>query len=188
MHSRERPQGLLTYADRAYLLGETTPATDAAERKKRERIRRRIRNALVDFSLLVHLEWRDLELVFSGLVDEDGGVADRELYEGIVDAIETMMRGTTMQGLSFGRMVRLATLRSVGVYHLVYRGVLVDVELTHETRVLPERSVRLEDVPERVDRLDEVPLAGALALEEFGVTTLEDLYEFAASYEGEPTV
>ena len=64
MHSRDRPQGLLTYADRAYLLGETEPSSAAAERKKRQRIRRRVRNAIVDFSMLAELSWEDVELVF----------------------------------------------------------------------------------------------------------------------------
>ena len=176
---------MLTYADRAYLLGETTPETAAGERKKRQRIRRRIRNAIIDFSLLVHLPWRDLELVFEALVDDDGTLADRALYEGIVDMIEIAMRGTTTQGLDFDRIMRLATLRSVGVYHLVYRGWLVDVERRNETRVVPERSVPLEAATERIESMADVPLAAALALDEFGVRNIEELHELAEAFETE---
>ena len=184
MGSRDRPQGMLTYADRAYLLGETTPETLAAERKKRQRIRQRIRNAIIDFSLLIHLPWDDLALVFSALVDGgDNGttsevIADRDLYEGLVDMIEVAMRGTTTQGVDFGRVMRLATLRSVGVYHLVYRGWLVDVEYDADARVIPERSIHLTDIDETFS-MDELPPAAALALEEFGITSHEELVELA---------
>ncbi len=186
MHSRERPQGMLTYADRAYLLGETAPETPAAERKKRQRIRRRIRHAIIDFSLLIHLSWDDLEQVFSDLVDASSersaasAIADRELYDGLVDMIEVAMRGTTMQGVDFGRLMRLATLRSVGVYHLVYRGWLVDVEYDTAARVVPERSIPLTDIDETFS-IDDLPPAAALALEEFGITTREELVDLASA-------
>ena len=176
---------MLTYADRAYLLGESTPETAAAERKKRQRIRRRIRETIVDFTLLVHLPWADFELVFSDLVDE-GEIADTELYDGLVDMIEVVMRGVTMQGVPFERLLELATLRSIGVYHLVSRGWLVAVECDSAVRVIPERSLRLADVDESV-RMADIPLAAALALEEFGITTHEALCAAAeVAREGDP--
>ena len=183
--SDRRPQGMLTHSDRAYLLGESSPKTNAAERKKRQRIRRRIRNAILDFSVLVYLDWRDLELIFDELVTESGMIGDRALYDGLIDMIELAMRQSTLQGADFGRMMEIATLRSVGVYHLVYRGWLVDVETARETTVKPEQSIPLEEVPEAIDRFEEIPLPAALALEEFGVTTLEGVYELAEMYANE---
>ncbi|MFA9517723.1 hypothetical protein ACERIT_10985 [Halopenitus sp. H-Gu1] len=78
----DRPRGILTPSDREFLLGRKTDYTDHSKKQKRNRIRRRVRNAVIDFSILFeYLESRDRETIF----DPDD---DREAYsQGIVDML-----------------------------------------------------------------------------------------------------
>ena len=58
--SGDRPRGLLSDADRAYLTGDRTYDSPSSEREVRRRIRERVRNGIVDFALLFeHLDARD---------------------------------------------------------------------------------------------------------------------------------
>lgn len=61
----DRDRGVLTTADRKYLCGESEiePQTHS-ERRARERIRNRVKNAVLDFKILLrHFEDRDRELI-----------------------------------------------------------------------------------------------------------------------------
>jgi len=181
--ARDRPQGLLTYADREYLLGETEPRTAAAERKKRERIRRRIRHGIIDFGLAAQLAWDDQQMIFDDLVDDDGEITDEPLYEGLVETLEFIIRNTTVQGASFGRLLRLCLQRSLGVYYLWFEGLLVEVNVEHGVSVDTESAVALSEVNERIGSVDDVPTAALLALEEYGITSLEELRALGARIE-----
>jgi hypothetical protein len=61
-----RDRGVLTKADREYLTGQSDIETGShGERRARERIRNRTKNALMDFGLMFeHLEDRDIEQIF----------------------------------------------------------------------------------------------------------------------------
>ena len=67
--NRSRPRGILTQADRQYLVGEKELSTQAV-RNTRRRIRNRVTHAIQDFSVLwACLPEDDLELIF-GLKDD----------------------------------------------------------------------------------------------------------------------
>jgi len=60
---RDRGTGLLTYDDRAYLLGEKD-LDETGEQQLRQRLRDRIRNGLLDFELLIgRLDENDIETI-----------------------------------------------------------------------------------------------------------------------------
>lgn len=86
----ERPRGILTPSDRDFLLGRKTDYTEHSKKQKRNRIRRRVRNAILDFSLLYEcLEDRDRQTVF------DPDDEDREAYtRGITDMLAFLHLGT----------------------------------------------------------------------------------------------
>jgi|GEM_PF-238858 len=66
IYSTDRGRGILTPSDREFLLGRKTDYTEHSKKQKRNRIRRRIRNAILDFPILFeHLEGRDRETVFN---------------------------------------------------------------------------------------------------------------------------
>ncbi len=87
---QDRPRGVLTPSDREFLLGRKTDYTDHSKKQKRNRIRRRVRNAILDFSILFEcLEERDRNTVF------DPNDAEREAYtEGIIDMLAFLHLGT----------------------------------------------------------------------------------------------
>ncbi|WP_129113468.1 hypothetical protein [Halegenticoccus tardaugens] len=88
--SAERDRGILTPSDREFLLGRKTDYTEHSKKQKRNRIRRRLRNAILDFTILFeHLEGRDRETVFN---PEDEA---RDAYtRGIVDMLGFLHLGT----------------------------------------------------------------------------------------------
>ena len=89
-YSAERGRGILTPSDREFLLGRKTDYTEHSRKQKRNRIRRRLRNAILDFTILFeYLEDRDRETVFN---PED---EDRDAYtQGIVDMLGFLHLGT----------------------------------------------------------------------------------------------
>ncbi|WP_408957438.1 hypothetical protein [Natrinema sp. 74] len=86
----DRPRGILTPSDRDFLLGRKTDYTDHSKKQKRNRIRRRVRNAILDFSILFeYMEERDRETVF------DPDAEDRDAYtQGITDMLAFLHLGT----------------------------------------------------------------------------------------------
>ncbi|WP_101294783.1 hypothetical protein [Halegenticoccus soli] len=89
-YSPDRGRGILTPSDREFLLGRKTDYTEHSKKQKRNRIRRRLRNAILDFTILFdHLEDRDRETVFN---PEDEA---REAYtQGITDMLGFLHLGT----------------------------------------------------------------------------------------------
>jgi len=88
--SPDRPRGILTTSDREFLLGRKTDYTEHSKKQKRNRIRRRIRNAILDFTILFeYLDDRDRETVFDPEDDE------RDSYtQGIIDMLGFLHLGT----------------------------------------------------------------------------------------------
>ena len=89
-YSSDRGRGILTPSDREFLLERKTDYTEHSKKQKRNRIRRRIRNAILDFSIIFeHLEDRDRETVFNP--DDDA----RDAYtQGITDMLAFLHLGT----------------------------------------------------------------------------------------------
>ena len=100
-YDSERDRGLLTPSDREFLLGRKTDYTDHSKKQKRNRIRRRIRNAILDFSILFeHLDDRDRETIF------DPDEPERPAYtQGIVDVLAFCYLGTIGYSTSFDELL-----------------------------------------------------------------------------------
>jgi len=83
----ERPRGILSPADRRFLRGDADLQSEQSVYDARYRIRQRVHNALLDFSLLFErLDDRDREQVFDGSED---------LTAAIVDAVAFLYLGAT---------------------------------------------------------------------------------------------
>ena len=86
----DRGRGVLTGSDREFLLGRKSDYTEQSRRQKRSRIRTRVRNAILDFTILFeHLDDRDREMVF------DPDDEHREEYtRGITNMLAFLHLGT----------------------------------------------------------------------------------------------
>ena len=100
-YATDRERGILTPSDREFLVGTKTDYTDHSKKQKRNRIRRRLRNAILDFTILFeHLEDRDRETVFN---PEDDS---REAYtQGIIDMLGFLHLGTMGYHVPFKHML-----------------------------------------------------------------------------------
>jgi len=88
MPSDDRDRGILTPDDRKFLKGEKEYSNVQSERDARYRIRKRIKNGILDFSLLfAHLDKNDREQVFSNynpprkFRDEDEGFTSADVED-----------------------------------------------------------------------------------------------------------
>ena len=97
----DRERGILTPSDREFLLGRKTDYTEHSKKQKRNRIRRRIRNAILDFTIIFeHLDDRDRETVFDPEDDK------REAYtRGITDMLALLHLGTMGYSTPFKDML-----------------------------------------------------------------------------------
>lgn len=145
----DRDRGILTPSDREFLLGRKTDYTDHSKKQKRNRIRRRVRNAILDFTILFdHLDDRDRETVF------DPDDAERDAYtRGITDMLAFLHLGTMGYSTPFKDM--LARGVSKGEQELAgsdYR--MVNVEFN----VDPVGRIDVDEVVEKLDagRFDEI--------------------------------
>lgn len=138
----DRPRGILTPSDRDFLLGRKTDYTEHSEKQKRNRIRRRVRNAVLDFSILFeYLEERDRETVF------DPDDEERDAYtQGITDMLAFLHLGTMGYYTPFKDMlaegVGKAEQRLAGSN---YR--MVDVEFNVE----PVGQINVDEVVEKLE-------------------------------------
>ncbi|QHS16381.1 hypothetical protein [Halopenitus persicus] len=97
----DRPRGILTPSDRDFLLGRKTDYTEHSKKQKRNRIRRRVRNAVIDFSILFeHLEQRDRETVFDPK-DEDRAA----FTQGVIDMLAFLHLGSMGYHTPFKEML-----------------------------------------------------------------------------------
>jgi hypothetical protein len=155
----DRPNALLTAAQRRYLRGNGEYSS-GHERKKRGEIRDRIRNSLLDFTLLTwRLEDRDREQVFDPLREtpdgegyEHQGTGHRvetfeqgELLDGLHNALGFLYRATEDAGLPFEQFLRTAVERSLPPGPA--NDVTVDIEVEREEcpDVETARAVMRED-------------------------------------------
>lgn len=153
----ERPRGILTPSDRDFLLGRKTDYTEHSKKQKRNRIRRRVRNAILDFSLLYEcLEDRDRRTVF------DPDDEDREAYtRGITDMLAFLHLGTMGYVTPFKDMLSEGVAKSEQrLAGSDYRMVRVDFNVEPVGQI---------DVDEVVDKLEN---------EEFAELTDEELRAF----------
>ncbi len=139
----DRDRGVLTPSDREFLLGRKTDYTEHSKKQKRNRIRRRVRNAILDFTILFeHLDERDRETVFDP-EDDEGEAYTR----GITDTLAFLHLGTMGYSTPFKHM--LARGVSKGEQELAgsdYRMVNVSFNVDPVGRI---------DVDEVVEKLDQ---------------------------------
>ncbi|USZ71010.1 hypothetical protein [Natronosalvus halobius] len=153
----DRPRGILTPSDRDFLLGRKTDYTDHSKKQKRNRIRRRVRNAVLDFSILfAYMEERDRETVF------DPDDEDRDAYtQGITDVLAFLHLGT------------------MG-YHTPFKDMLSEGVGKAEQRLAGSnyRMVNVEFNVEPVGQIDVDAVIEKLENEEFAQLTDEELRAF----------
>jgi len=153
----DRPRGILTPSDRDFLLGRKTDYTDHSKKQKRNRIRRRVRNAILDFSILFeYLEQRDRQTVFDP--DDD----ERDAYtQGITDMLAFLHLGT------------------MG-YHTPFKDMLSEGVGKAEQRLAGSnyRMVNVEFNVDPVGQIDVDEVIEKLENEEFAQVTDEELRAF----------
>ncbi|MFC7198751.1 hypothetical protein [Halospeciosus flavus] len=141
--SPDRGRGVLTQSDREFLLGRKSDYTEQSRRQKRSRIRRRVRNAILDFSILFeHLDERDREMVF----DPDDDYRE-EYTRGITDMLAFLHLGTMGYYTPFKHMLAEGVNRAEQeLAGSDYRMVSVEFNVDPVGRI---------DVDEVVDKLEE---------------------------------
>ena len=140
--SADRGRGILTPSDREFLLERKTDYTEHSKKQKRNRIRRRLRNAILDFSILFeHLEDRDRETVFNPESE-----ARDDYTQGIIDMLGFLHLGTMGYHVPFkdmlGQGVNRAEQKLAGSD---YRMVTVDFNVDPVGQI---------DVDEVIDKLE----------------------------------
>lgn len=98
-----RDRGIISHDDRRYLKGLSDMEYASSERKARMRIRNRIRDALLDFSILMeNLETRDREQVFFRS-ENMGRDFSHDLEDALVDAVALFYLGLSDVAESTGK-------------------------------------------------------------------------------------
>lgn len=88
----DRPRGILTQADREFLKGKKELSSEQSRRDARYRIRQRLRNAFLDFSILLrNLDRRDREQIFAPVEEFQNGLGDSMNRELDRDRISEIM-------------------------------------------------------------------------------------------------
>lgn len=160
----DRGRGVLTPKDRAFLRGEASyePTSNSA-RRARNRIRDRLRNAVLDFGLIAdHLQERDREQVFARGANDDLAAFNH----GLVGALRVVYAGVehgpvrAPTGLTFAELVERAVRR---VEYDEMPDALRELETVHvDVSVSVDRpsltSINAERVASAVERgrLDEI--------------------------------
>lgn len=98
--ANEGPQGrgILTEADRDFLHGEKEELTEQSKRDTRYRIRKRLKNGILDLGVLsAHLEDKDRKRVFEDLYDDQGPPFIGGLFflgvRGVLDITDSISEG-----------------------------------------------------------------------------------------------
>lgn len=140
----DRDRGVLTTADREYLLGERTMSHDQSRRNAEARIRRRIEQGILDFDLLVHyLDGTDRRQVFADVAD------DEALIDGLTAMISFAYIGLKEQGVDFERVLEPAVRGAETAYAVDQLSANVDVTVSFEVETAVESS--LDGVEARLD-------------------------------------
>lgn len=145
----DRERGMLSAADREYLLGERQFGHDQSKRNAEARIRRRIREAILDFDLLLHtLSEKDRRQVFERTTTD----------ESFRDALRAMLAfvylGTETYGGGFEEILEPAVGGSEEYLAAADRDESVSVDVTFEVETTVESS--LDGVAARLDAGDPV--------------------------------
>jgi hypothetical protein len=140
----DRERGLLTAADREFLLDEVEMEHEQSKRNAAARIRRRIENGVLDFDLAVHyLDERDRRQVFERATEDEAFV------DGVVAMLSFAYIGLKEQGVDFERVLQRAVSGAERAYAVEQFSANVDVDVTFDVDVDVNSS--LEGVEERIE-------------------------------------
>ncbi|MCU4974714.1 hypothetical protein OB955_18505 [Halobacteria archaeon AArc-m2/3/4] len=128
----DRERGILSPADREYLLDEREMSHEQSKRNAEARIRRRITDGIVDFGLFVHyLERTDRQQVFAQ------ATTDEAFVDGLTAMVAFAYIGLKEHGIDFERVL-VPAVRSAEEAYAVEQSstnVTVDVHFDVETTV-----------------------------------------------------
>jgi len=117
--ARDREPGMLTYDDREYLLGQKN-VSGGSEAQLRQRMRDRVRNALLDFELLLKaMEDRDIQTIFDNITEPPWPRESEisEVYHGSEYALAFLYYGITeCTHANFERLLETETLEDAREY------------------------------------------------------------------------
>ena len=140
----DRERGMLSPADRAYLLGEREMGHEQSKRNAEARIRRRIHAAVLDFDLLLHtLPEKDRKQLF------ERTTTDEAFLDGLRALVAFLYLGTEKYGVDFEDVLEPAVRSSEEYLAATDREANVSVELTFDVETTVESS--LEGVAARLD-------------------------------------
>ncbi len=124
---RDRDRGVLSPADREFLLGERELSHEQSRRNAEARIRNRIEDAILDFDLLLHtLSKKDRRQVFDDVHTDDA------FLDGLRAMLAFTYIGTAEQGLDFETVVIPAVRASEEAMAAKAAGENVSVEVTFD--------------------------------------------------------
>ncbi|MDY6765422.1 MAG: hypothetical protein SV377_07055 [Halobacteria archaeon] len=151
----ERPRGIITPADRAFLRGEREFGHEQSRRNTRARIRKRIRNSILDFSVLVqHLDEKDREQIFD--MDDLKDDERNEVTQGIIDALVFLYLGADDAGIPFELLLEEGVKRGEEE-----QGYMAEVDLELEVTRRINYDEIADDLVDRIETGERVP-GGAL--------------------------
>ncbi|WP_090302779.1 hypothetical protein [Natronorubrum texcoconense] len=145
----DRERGVLSPADRAYLLGDREMSHEQSKRNAEARIRRRIHASTVDFDLLLHtLPEKDRKQVF------ERTTTDAAFLDGLRAMVAFVYLGTERYGVDFEEILTPAVRSSEEYLAATDRDETVSVDVTFDVETTVESS--LEGITERLDAGDPV--------------------------------
>ncbi|MFA9425597.1 hypothetical protein [Natronorubrum sp. A-ect3] len=140
----DRERGVLSPADRAYLLGEREMSHEQSKRNAEARIRRRIHAAVLDFDLLLHtLPEKDRKQLF------ERATTDEAFLDGLRALVAFLYLGTEKYGVDFEDVLEPAIRSSEEYLAATDREANVSVDVTLDVETTVESS--LKGVAARLD-------------------------------------
>jgi len=163
----DRPRGVLSPADRAYLLGTREMSHEQSKRNAEARIRKRVHQAVLDFGLLVHaLPEKDRKQVFAGVEDD-------AFLDGLVATLSFVYLGLREQGVPFEDVLVPAVVKAEEAYAATTLGTSVEADVAFE--VTRDVGPGVADVAARVGRGDPVTPKELFSLVVRGDGDLDDV-------------
>ena len=169
----DRPAGMFSAHDREYLRDQLE-LDEANDRQKRYRLRRRIRQGIVDFSLLTasdRLSHDDFRMMFAPKADP---ITDAEFHFGVEDVLKTIYLGCRLNQLDFRSFLESAvidaerSLRREDSERVTIQPTF-DVEVSPTTDLEDARARLGRDEHVTPDEITSLILAGDLTVEELDI-------------------
>lgn len=153
------PRSWLTEKDREFLRNRIenglpeSGEESAADKQRRYRVRKRARQALKDFRLLVDggLTVQEFKYIF----DTDSALDEEELNKGIEGLLFLLAFGSPAS--DFRRQTINSVSHAVFMQNLIYRNQLVEPKITFEISSEKDRELTDEEVEKAIEQYDQEP-------------------------------